>query len=90
MYMSRGIQTPQSLMIAGDFNIPMYTDICVIRMCEVITRYNLTQYVMLWLPITDLLQITETYLRLQCYENCLCITENSISDYRQLYTPKYC
>ena len=46
-YLSHAVQTPHSLLIAGDFNIHMDidTDADAIRMCDVLSMYDLTQHV---------------------------------------------
>ena len=46
-YLSHAVQTPHSLLIAGDFNIQMDidTDADAIRMCDVLSMYDLTQHV---------------------------------------------
>ena len=46
-YLSHAVQTPHSLLIAGDFNIHMdiNTDADAIRMCDVLSMYDLTQHV---------------------------------------------
>ena len=46
-YLSQAVQTTHSLMIVGNFNSHMDTDIDAdtIRMCDVLSMYDLTQHV---------------------------------------------
>ena len=42
-YLSNAVQTCNSFLITGDFNVHMDIDTDRIRMCEVLTVYDLTQ-----------------------------------------------
>ena len=57
--MSNAVQTPHSLLIAGDFNIhiDIDTDADAIRMCDALSMYDLTQHVTV--PIILYLIITK-------------------------------
>ena len=88
-YLSHAVQTPHSLLIAGDFNIHMDidTDADAIRMCDVLSMYNLTQHVTVPTHISGhtLDLIITRYNRNFCLVTpwpitwcriiCLCVTE---------------